>query len=202
MTAVTENKQNKNTQTNKKKQPPPPPPNPLYIHTQKKDVVNIPPPPPPSPHPRHSTQLLSSWHFTSLRPQAGHLSRRSISLDCCFVMSLEFVASAEVDMRMRISIPHEPAAGNNSCLCSCAFLGWFFFSHCSPSGVYGYRIFHSTSARGPASTCTHLQHTHTHHTTHSLSLPLAPGAWAPLGYFFKKPVVCCNLALSIKKAEL
>ena len=46
-----------------------------------------------------------------------------------------------------------------------------------------------------------LQHTHTH-TTHSLSLPLAPGAWAPLGYFFKKPVVCCNLALSIKKAEL
>ena len=108
------------------------------------------------------------------RPQAGHLSRRSISLDCCFVMSLEFVASAEVDMRMRISIPHEPAAGNNSCLCSCAFLGWFFFSHCSPSGVYGYRIFHSTSARGPASTCTHFAaHTHTH-TPHTHSPSLLP----------------------------
>ena len=201
MTAVTENKQT-NTQTNKKKQPPPPPPNPLYIHTQKKRRCQYTTPPSPLPPPHHSTQLLSSWRFTSLRPQAGHLSRRSISLDCCFVMSLEFVASAEVDMRMRISIPHEPAAGNNSCLCSCAFLGWFFFSHCSPSGVYGYRIFHSTSARGPASTCTHFAaHTHTH-TTHSLSLPLAPGAWAPLGYFFKKPVVCCNLALSIKKAEL
>ena len=202
MTAVTENKQT-NTQTNKKKTtPPPPPPNPLYIHTQKKRRCQYTTPPSPLPPPHHSTQLLSSWRFTSLRPQAGHLSRRSISLDCCFVMSLEFVASAEVDMRMRISIPHEPAAGNNSCLCSCAFLGWFFFSHCSPSGVYGYRIFHSTSARGPASTCTHFAaHTHTH-TTHSLSLPLAPGAWAPLGYFFKKPVVCCNLALSIKKAEL
>ena len=201
MTAVTENKQT-NTQTNKKKTTPPPPPNPLYIHTQKKRRCQYTTPPSPLPPPHHSTQLLSSWRFTSLRPQAGHLSRRSISLDCCFVMSLEFVASAEVDMRMRISIPHEPAAGNNSCLCSCAFLGWFFFSHCSPSGVYGYRIFHSTSARGPASTCTHFAaHTHTH-TTHSLSLPLAPGAWAPLGYFFKKPVVCCNLALSIKKAEL
>ena len=201
MTAVTENKQT-NTQTNKKKQPPPLPQIPCTSTHKKKDVVNIPPPPSPLPPPHHSTQLLSSWRFTSLRPQAGHLSRRSISLDCCFVMSLEFVASAEVDMRMRISIPHEPAAGNNSCLCSCAFLGWFFFSHCSPSGVYGYRIFHSTSARGPASTCTHFAaHTHTH-TTHSLSLPLAPGAWAPLGYFFKKPVVCCNLALSIKKAEL
>ena len=173
MTAVTENKQT-NTQTNKKKTTPPPPPNPLYIHTQKKRRCQYTTPPSPLPPPHHSTQLLSSWRFTSLRPQAGHLSRRSISLDCCFVMSLEFVASAEVDMRMRISIPHEPAAGNNSCLCSCAFLGWFFFSHCSPSGVYGYRIFHSTSARGPASTCTHFAaHTHTH-TPHTHSPSLLP----------------------------
>ena len=184
MTAVTENKQT-NTQSNKKKQPPPPPPNPLYIHTQKKRRCQYTTPPSPLPPPHHSTQLLSSWRFTSLRPQAGHLSRRSISLDCCFVMSLEFVASAEVDMRMRISIPHEPAAGNNSCLCSCAFLGWFFFSHCSPSGVYGYRIFHSTSARGPASTCTHFAaHTHTHHT-----LTLPPSCPRSLGtswVFFQK----------------
>ena len=74
-----------------------------------------------------------------------------------------------------------------------------------PLGVWAYAGTwpHKYAARRPGdrqAPALTLQHTHTHtHTTHSLSLPLAPGAWAPLGYFFKKPVVCCNLALSIKK---
>ena len=169
MTAVTENKQT-NTQTNKKNNPPPLPQIPCTsTHKKRRCQYTTPPlPPPPSPTTAHSCFLLGVSHLS--------VHKRDTCPDgaspwiVVFVMSLEFVASAEVDMRMRISIPHEPAAGNNSCLCSCAFLGWFFFSHCSPSGVYGYRIFHSTSARGPASTCTHFAaHTHTPHT-HSPSL--------------------------------
>ena len=67
MTAVTENKQNKNTQTNKKNNPPPPPPNPLYIHTQKKKTLSIyhpPLPPPPTPTTAHSCFLLGVSHLS------------------------------------------------------------------------------------------------------------------------------------------
>ena len=199
MTAVTENKQT-NTQTNKKNNPPPLPQIPCTsTHKKKRRCQYTTLPPPPTRTTAHSCFLLGVSHLS--------VHKRDTCPDGASPWIVVLLCPWSLLQVRRLTCACALASHMSLQQATIVVCALVLFLAGSSSHIVPHRgsmvIAFSTARRpgdrqAPALT---LQHTHTH-TTHSLSLPLAPGAWAPLGYFFKKPVVCCNLALSIKKAEL